>query len=212
MFAKLVFATRMVLGIFYLVSGLNWFLGLIPVLPHIGMPPDLPIKHAVVVEMVNSGWMFQSAKLIEIAFGVALLGNRFLPLMLGAALPVAFITFMLDALILDDLWRWINGLETGAAMLAAFQDMVIGGLCVLLPHLWLMWCYREYYRPALVARAVPTVPGEGLVRDELAGPAGGPREEASSPQVRWLFFAFGWGAMLLQAFNVCLFIGMIRLG
>ena len=139
--ARMVFAARMVLGIFYLLSGLNWFFGFIPMLPHVNMPADLPIKHAVVVEMIKTGWMFQSAKIVEVAFGLSLLFNRGVPAMLVAALPVAFLTFMLDALILDDIWRWLIGTETTPALMAAIADMIVGGLCVLLPHLWLMWCY-----------------------------------------------------------------------
>lgn len=202
--AKMVFAARMVLGIFYLLSGLNWFFGFIPMLPHVNMPPDLPIKHAVVVEMIKTGWMFQSAKIVEVAFGLSLLANRGVPAMLAVALPVAFLTFMLDALILDDIWRWINGAETTPALLAAIADMIVGGLCVLLPHLWLMWCYFGYYRPALAWRAPLPVPGATL---DLA-PAMQP------PMGHWqrrMFFALGWVGLALQTFNLWLFAGMIKL-
>jgi hypothetical protein len=188
-------AARLVLGIFYLMSGLNWFFGFIPILPYIDMPPDLPIKHPVVVEMIRTGWMYQSAKVVEVAFGLALLANRFVPLMLVVAFPVAFLTFMLDALILDDIWRWIVGTETGVQLVAAIYDMVVGGLCVLLIHLWLLWCYVGYYRPMLVAKATP--------RDVGADEARGKRA------LRWTFIAFGAVALILQAWNLYLFSSMI---
>lgn len=207
MLNKLAFATRMVLGIFYLLSGLNWFFGFIPILPYVGMPADMHIKHAVVVEMINTGWMFQSAKIMELLFGISLLTNRYLPLMLAAALPVAFITFMLDALILDDIWRWMNGAESGALMWAAFEDMVVGGLCVLLPHLWLMWGYMDYYCPAGAAKATIRAPGDPAM---VIAPAATSASE-KKPAMRALFFALGLVAFALQAFNLYLFASMIRL-
>lgn len=188
---RMVFAARMVLGIFYLISGLNWFTGVIPVLPYSGMPADLPIKHAVVSEMIATGWMFQAAKIVEVFFGLSMIFNRGVPVMLLIGLPVAFLTFMLDALILDDIAAWVQGAESGAALWAAIYDMVVGGLCVLLVHLWLVWCYLEYYRPMLVWKAVPAE----------AGATGGALRKA--------FVAFGVFAIALQAWNLYLFFSMI---
>ncbi len=195
MFDKLVFAARMVLGIFYLLSGLNWFFGFLP-LPHLGMPEGFPIKHAVVAEMIDTGWMFQSAKLVEIAFGIALLANRAVPLMLLVAFPIGLMTFMLDALILDDLWRWLQGSESGAEMWAAFMDMVVGGLCVFLIHVWLMLCYFDYYRP-LLAWSAPPKAMSGCVSPD------GRRTQ------RILFFSLGWLALALQTFNLIMFLSLI---
>jgi hypothetical protein len=204
MFGGMVLAVRILLGVFYLLSGLNWFFGFIPVLPHSGMPADLPIKHAVVVEMIGSGWIFQSAKVLEIVFGLSLLANRAVPVLLAAALPVAFITFMLDALILDDILRWFSGIESTADLGAAIADMVVGGLCVLLPHLWLMWCYFGHYRPAFSWKATP--------EDTWHGGSVGGRPEPEAPAPRWLralFLALGWVAIGLQTYNLYLFVGMI---
>lgn len=159
MFKGMVFSARMLLGIFSLLSGLNWFFGFMP-LPSIYMPLDTPIKHMVIIEMIRTGWMFQLAKVIEIALGLSLIFNRGVPLMLVAAFPIMFGTFMLDALILDDLWGWIAGTVTTDAALAAIGDMIIGGLCVLLLHLWLLWCYLDYYRPMLAWKATPKEAGE----------------------------------------------------
>ncbi|AJP72535.1 hypothetical protein [Sphingomonas hengshuiensis] len=209
LFDRLVLAARIVLGVFYLLSGLNWFFGFIPMLPHVGMPADLRIKHMLVVEMINTGWFFQAAKIMEIAFGVSLLANRAVPLLLAATLPVAFITFMLDALILDDIARWLGGTQDTPALLAAVADMIVGGLCVLLPHLWLMLCYRDYYRPAFAWRASPQWGGQpaepGLLPEHpLARPAGFRPGRA--------LILFGGFAVLLQIYNLYLFVSMIRLG
>ncbi|HWW63735.1 MAG TPA: hypothetical protein VNZ43_03165 [Sphingomonadaceae bacterium] len=190
---RMVFAARMVLGIFYLLSGLNWFFGFIPLLPYVGMPTDLPIKHAVVSEMIATGWMFQSAKIVEVAFGLSMVTNRAVPAMLLAALPVAFLTFMLDAMILGDLWAWIQGAESGAQLWAAIYDMTVGGLCVLLVHLWLVWCYADYYRPMLVWRSKP---------DE-------PSTAGAGKMLRFVFIGFGIFSITLQAWNLYLFFSMI---
>lgn len=189
--SRLILIARLVLGVFYLMSGLNWFIGFLP-LPSIHSPPDLPIKHAVVAEMIRTGWMFQSAKVVEIAFGLSLIFNRLVPIMLLAALPVAFMTFMLDALVLDDLGRWLQGAESAAELGAALYDMVVGGLCVLLVHLWLLGCYFGYYRPLLAWRAEPTAPAQ------RGGAIG-----------RGTFLALGVFAIALQAWNLYLFIGLI---
>lgn len=191
--ARLAIAARIVLGVFYLLSGLNWFFGFIPLLPYVGMPADMHIKHVVVSEMIKTGWMFQSAKVVEILFGLSLLTNRFVPLMLLVALPVGFMTFMLDALILDDIWRWMIGRESGVALWAAIYDMVVGGLCVLLIHLWLIWCYLDYYRPMLVAKSIPRAAGT----------------EPPQRALSWAFWAFGIFALALQAWNLYLFARMI---
>ena len=193
-FERMVLAGRLVLGIFYLLSGLNWFFGFLP-LPSIHMPPDMPIKHEVVREMINTGWMFQSAKILEIMFGLSMITNRAVPVMLIAALPVGVLTFMLDAMILDDIAGWLNGSESGAALWAAIYDMVVGGLCVFLIHLWLVWCYFDYYRPMLVWTSQP----------KQVGAAGAPERRG----LRTVFYAFGAFALALQLWNLYLFAGMV---
>lgn len=155
-FERMQFVARMLLGAFYLMSGCNWLFGYIPVLPHIGMPPDLPIRHEVVAEMVMTGWMYQSAKLLEILVGLSLLTNRFVPLMLAASLPVAFITSLLGAsLILHDVGGLLMGSVAASVVLDKIRAGAIGGLTITLLHVWLMLCYLDYYRPALAPRAVP---------------------------------------------------------
>jgi hypothetical protein len=149
------FVARMLLGSFYLMSGLNWVFGYIPILPHIGMPPDLPMRHEVVAEMVQTGWMYQTAKVLEIAAGLSLLLDRFAPLMLTVTAPVAFLTFVLGAsLIVGDVAGVVMGTVPGSILLAKIRAGAIGGLSVMLIHIWLMLCYFDYYRPLLTARAV----------------------------------------------------------
>lgn len=154
-FEAMQFVARMLLGVFYLSSGLNWVFGYIPFLPHIGMPPDLPMRHEVVAEMVQTGWMYQSAKILEIAAGLSLLSNRFVPLMLTATAPVAFLTAVLGAtLILGDIGGWFMGTVRGTVILKKITEGALGGLSAMLIHIWVMLSYFDYYRPLLTARAV----------------------------------------------------------
>ena len=198
----LVFIARMLLGVFYLISGFNWFLGFMPPLPSVDMPLDTELKHAVVLEMIRTGWMFQFAKVAEIAAGLALVTNRFVPMMLAFTAPLAFITFMLDALILDDIFGWLTGTVSTQAVAAAIEDMIIGGLCILLLQVWLILAYRDYFLPLLTFRAQPShfkAPAQSPAEGRLTLP--GAAQKA--------FIALGCLAILLQAWNLYLFVGLI---
>ena len=70
---------------------------------------------------------------------------------------------------------------------------------MLLIHLWLIWCYLDYYRPMLVAKTLPREAGV----------------EPPSRALKWTFWAFGIFAFALQAWNLYLFsmmIGMTKPG
>lgn len=197
----LVFVARMLLGVFYLISGFNWFFGFMP-LPSIDMPLDTQLKHPVIMEMIRTGWMFQFAKVAEILTGIGLVTNRFVPLVLALTAPLAFITFMLDALILDDVLGWLTGSIATPALAAAVGDMVIGGLCVLLIQVWLILAYRDYFVPLLAFRAEPS--DFQTARGHRGGTESGRRRFA-----RKAFIGLGCVAILLQAYNFYLFVGLI---
>jgi len=193
--AKMVLAARILLGTFYLISGLNWFFGYLP-LPSIHTPLDAHLKHQVVMEMIKTGWMFQVAKLIEIGTGTALLTNRLVPAMLALSAPVAFITFMLDAMILGDIWSWFRGTVSNAYLLAKIGDMIIGGLCILLIQVWLMLYYLPFYRPMLVWKTTSRAPDQQAIAQQ-------------SGLWHKVFIALGAVALALQAWNLYLFVGLI---
>ena len=197
----MVLAARILLGVFYLLSGFNWFFGYLPPLPNIHMPLDTQLKHQVIMEMIKTGWMFQFAKVAEIAVGISLLSNRFVPAMLAFTAPVAFITFMLDAMILGHVVGWFAGSVTTPQLLAKIYDMVVGGLCVLLLHVWLMLCYFEAYRPMLVWKMAPAA---GASTSGGWGSTGARRGAAYKA-----LLALGWVALALQAWNVYLFLGLL---
>lgn len=147
---------RLLLGGFYLISGFNWVFGYVSFLPHIGMPEDLPMRHAVVAEMVYTGWMYQMAKIFEIVVGISLVINRFAPLMLTVTAPIAILTFGLGAsLIVNDIWGLLTGTVAGSVVMTKIREGALGGLTVLLLHVWVMLSYFDYYRPMLTARALP---------------------------------------------------------
>jgi hypothetical protein len=157
MLDKMIVAGRWILGIQYLLSGLNWYFGFLPMPSIHGQ--GFPHKHAVVAEMINTGWMFQFAKIVEILVGAALIANRFVPLVLVVAAPVAGLTFLLDAFVLDDIVAFTQGRSSFPSLATRLLDMIVGGACVLLVHIYLMLAYFEYYRPMMVARAQPRHPG-----------------------------------------------------
>jgi len=144
-------AVRWLLGIQCLLSGLNWWFKVLP-FPNMFDPPDMPVKAEIVRSMLDTGWMFTAAKAIEVALGLALLANRFVPLMLVVSFPVIFMTFTLDANFIPALFAWWNGTAPFDPFARKFLDMVyFGGACIVM-QVFLMLMYFDVYRPMLSAR------------------------------------------------------------
>jgi uncharacterized membrane protein YphA (DoxX/SURF4 family) len=122
---------RVLLGLIFAVVGLNGFLNFIP-------QPSTPMPDGAVafsVALFKSGYMMPLVSGTQLAVGVLLLSNRFVPLALAVIAPVivniiAFHLFLAPAMI-------------GMALL------------VLALELYLAWAYRAAYRPLLAARATP---------------------------------------------------------
>lgn len=145
---------RWLLGVQCLLSGINWWFKILP-FPNMFDPPDMPVKAEIVRAMLNSGWMFTAAKVIEVALGISLLTSRFVPLMLVASFPVIFMTFMLDANFLPAFAGWLTGSAPFQPFAAKFLDMVyFGGACLVM-QLYLMLCYFDCYRPMLAFKVTP---------------------------------------------------------
>jgi len=148
---RLVPAIRWLLGIQYVLGGINWWYKILP-FPTFTDDFSLPGKHPVLDAMIATGWMFASAKVIELATGIALLFNRYVPLLLVVAFPVALTTFIVDAFMLDDLLLWLQGAQSGAVFRAKLLDMIFFGGAVLAMHGYLMFAYFDAYRPMFGAR------------------------------------------------------------
>ena len=120
---------RILLGLTFLVFGLNGFLNFIP------QPKDIPQDiMAVTGALMKAGYMTVVSG-TEVLVAVMLLMNRFVPLALALLAPiiVGILTFHI-----------------------AIAPATIGpGIVVLTIELYLAWAYRGAFRPMLAARTTP---------------------------------------------------------
>ena len=120
---------RILLGLMFLVFGLNGFLNFMPA------PKDMPPEIMNVMGgLVKGGWM-NVVSGTEVLVAVLLLTNRFVPLALALLAPivVGIITFHV-----------------------AMAPATIGpGIVVLVMELYLAWAYRGAFRPMLAAKVSP---------------------------------------------------------
>ena len=122
-------AVRIILGLMFLVFGLNGFLNFMPA------PKDLPQDIVTVMGALSKAGYLVVVSGAEILIAVMLLTNRFVPLALTLLAPiiVGIITFHV-----------------------AMAPATIGpGIVVLLMELYLAWAYRGAFRPLLAAKATP---------------------------------------------------------
>lgn len=120
---------RILLGLTFLIFGLDGFLHFVP--PPSEPPPQGAMKLAVA--LIESGYLFELIKGTEVLVGVLLLTNRFTPLALALVAPV------------------IVNIFAFTAFLAPSGIIIPIALVVL--ELYLAWHYRARFRPMLVARA-----------------------------------------------------------
>ncbi|HKP61824.1 MAG TPA: DoxX family protein [Polyangiales bacterium] len=128
-FRNLVPIVRYLLGFGFVLFGLNGFLHFLP------QPPAPAAAMSFAGALFATGYMFPLIKSIEIAAGLLLLSNRWVPLALTLLAPllvniVAFHLFLAPA-----------GLAIPILFLAA--------------ELYLAWSYRDAYVPMLRARVEP---------------------------------------------------------
>ena len=116
---------RVLLGVMFLVFGLNGFLNFIPA------PKDLPPDVIAVSTGLMKGGYMAVVSATEVIVALLLLINRFVPLAVALLAPsvVGIITFHL-----------------------AIAPTTIGpGIAVLVMELYLAWAYRRAFRPMLRA-------------------------------------------------------------
>src|SRR3974390_2681043 len=122
---------RVLMGLMFLVFGLNGFLHFIPE-PKTPMPEG---AKAFAGALMTSGYMFPMVAGTQVLVGMLLLLNRFVPLALALIAPVV-----------------VNII----AFHIFLQPSTIGpGLVVLALEIYLAWAYRNTYRPMLGMRAKP---------------------------------------------------------
>lgn len=136
---KIPTAARILLGLIFTVFGLNGFLNFLP------MPPMPEGAGALLGAFVGSGYLMALVKATEVAVGLLLLSNRFVPLALTVIAPVIVNIVLFHAFLAP------------AGMLVP--------LVVLALELVLAWSYRDAFRPLLRAKHEPTI-GEAAERAE----------------------------------------------
>lgn len=124
-------AGRFLLGLLFVVTGLNGFLNFIP-------PPTAPIPAGAVAfgtALAGTGYMFPLIKGTELLVGLLLVSNRFVPLALLLLAPVSVNILAFHAFLAPD----------GVAL----------AVVIVAVHLALAWAYRGAFRPLLAPRTAP---------------------------------------------------------
>ena len=124
---------RILMGIMFLVFGLNGFLNFIP-------QPKAPMPEVAVTFMgalKKTGYMLPLIFGTQVIVGVLLLSNRFVPLALALIAPV------------------IVNIAAFHAFVVPSGVMMAGVVLVL--ELYLAWVYRKAYLPMLAMRANPSL-------------------------------------------------------
>jgi uncharacterized membrane protein YphA (DoxX/SURF4 family) len=120
---------RVLLGLMFLVFGLNGFLNFMP------QPKDMPQEIMTVVgSLMKAGYMTVVSG-AEVLIGVLLVSNRFVPLALAMLAPI------------------LVGILTFHIFLA--PATIAPGIVVLVMELYLAWAYRGAFRPMLRAKTAP---------------------------------------------------------
>ena len=120
---------RSLLGLVYLVFGLNFFFHFIP------QPPPAGAAAAFETGLFGAGYFFPFMKVIEIVSGLFLLINRFTAFFLLVLFPITLNIFLFHAFLAP------AGVAIGAAMIIL--------------HLFLGVAFFKYYKP--IFTSAPTV-------------------------------------------------------
>jgi hypothetical protein len=127
-----VLVLRLLFGLHFLVNGLNFFFHFFSI-----PAPHSPLALELMRGLVDTG-LFNIVKVVEVATGIALLVNRFVPLALVIAFPVAIGVGFTDVLLIG---TWFGGWFLGAG--------------TVLLNAVLLFAYLRYYRPMLVFVSEP---------------------------------------------------------
>ncbi|MDN3549736.1 DoxX family membrane protein [Mucilaginibacter aquaedulcis] len=126
-----VLIARVLLGLIFVVFGLNFFFQFIPMTP----PPMSAKAQAFSGGLWGSGYFFQYMKIIEIVSGLAILFNRYTAFFLLILFPISVNIFLFHLILAP------YGVPIGTA--------------VILLNLFLGLAYRKYYSG--IFTAVPTL-------------------------------------------------------
>jgi len=121
--------SRIVLGLLYLVFGLDYFLKFIPY-----QPPLHPGAAGVFkAGLMAAGYFYPMQKTLQVLGGLALLTNRYAPLAAVVLFPISLNVFLFHTLLAPEAWEM--------------------GVLLLIPNLLLGYGWRKYYAGIFTRRA-----------------------------------------------------------
>jgi putative oxidoreductase len=122
---RLAQVARILLGFIYLFFGLNYFFHFLH-----AAPPDPASKAGIFLGgLFNSGYFFVFLKTLEVIYGLLLLIDWFIPLVLILVFPISLHILLFHSFLAP-----------------APQSLVISVLIILL-NIFLAWTYRQLYLP-----------------------------------------------------------------
>jgi hypothetical protein len=139
--ARIPAIARTLLGLAFVVFGLNYFLHFLP-------QPTMTADAMAFGGALAAGKIFSITKPIEIAAGLALLGNRFVPLALTLLAPIE-IGILIFHVVLE---------PSGLPLIVILIALTV----------YLAWSYRSAFAPMLRARVEPTAGAAAAVRRTAA--------------------------------------------
>ncbi len=124
-------ASRIILALIYFVFGLNFFLHFLPT-----PPQDAGPAQSFTTGLFQSGYFFPFLKGAEVLLGGLLLIGAFVPLVLVVLFPISLNILLFHTFLTDN----------------AIMSIIIVAL-----HLYVAWCYRDYYRPLFERKSSVTL-------------------------------------------------------
>lgn len=129
--AKAALVIRLLLGLAFLVFGLNGFLHFFS-----PPPPEANAAGTFLTGLMASGYIMPLMSAIEVVAAVMLLSGRYVPLALTLLAPI-LVNIVAFHIFLD-----LKGIGLGALLLVF--------------DVFLAWAYRNAFKPMLAARAQPS--------------------------------------------------------
>ncbi|HEY2581766.1 MAG TPA: hypothetical protein VGI43_08170 [Mucilaginibacter sp.] len=120
---------RLLLGLLYLVFGLDYYLHFIPYQPlHTGAPG------ALIRGLKGTGYIYPMMKILQIAGGLSFLLNRYAPFFAIVVFPMSLNVLLFHTILVPSGWYM--------------------GVLLMVPNLLLGYGYRTYYNRMFTAKPV----------------------------------------------------------
>jgi putative oxidoreductase len=120
---------RSLLGLLYLIFGLDYFLHFIPYQPmHTGAAADLKAG------LMGTGYIYPMMKTIQIIGGLSLLLNRYAPFFAVVLFPISLNVLLFHTFLVPSGW--------------------LMGVFLMVPNLFLGFAYHKYYVGLFIKKAI----------------------------------------------------------